>query len=246
MKKSVILLILSIFLFSANAMAAPNYSAIESVLNGIAVDHDIDLNVQADVISDTMDSTWEITASGGSVATFIIELAGFAGSNSLGIYDATDSSKKVMLFDGADGQGDQVMISIKEDGSVYKFGKNTGIKFSGNLFGYYLDATVGNQNPNAVFFSDTNLNTDGVDHMLAYQGTGERVKLPTFSEGDWTADEYVLAFEDLYGGGDWSYDDLVIMVESVKTKPVPEPGTMFLLGSGILGLAGVRRKKMKK
>lgn len=247
MKKSVILLILSVFLFSANAMAAPNYSAIESILNGIAVDGNIDLNVATDAIDDRLDSYWEVTGAGISAATFIIELAGFAGTNTLGIYDASNPSNKVTLFDGTDGAGAQTVISIKSDGSVYKNFKDTGVNFANNLFGYYLDATAGMGDNLSIFFSDTSLNADGIDHMLAYRGTNsEYVALPGCMPGLWTSDEYVLAFEDLLGGGDLDYDDLVIMVESVKTKPVPEPGTMFLLGSGILGLAGIRRKRMKK
>ena len=35
-------------------------------------------------------------------------------------------------------------------------------------------------------------------------------------------------------------------VGSVPAAPVPEPGTIFLLGTGILGMIGVGRKKMKK
>lgn len=52
---------------------------------------------------------------------------------------------------------------------------------------------------------------------------------------------YIIGFNDnALGTGDGDYDDMIIAI-----RPVPEPTTMLLLGLGLIGLAGVRRKFKK-
>lgn len=243
MKTRVAILSLVALCFAA-APAMADLSALQGVLNDITVSGDSSVDVTADMLADTgpgnHDSYWSITASGTSVTTLIIELASFANTNKFGIYDYMDPTKYVEVFDGSAGQGDQATVTIMADGLVKVNQISSGVNFGGNLFGYYLDATVGNNNNAAIFYSDTQFNNDSVDHMYAYQGTGDTVQLPGYNEGTWTPNEWILAWEDLWNGGDEDYTGFVVMVESVE--PVPVPGAVLL---GLLGLsaAGIKLRK---
>lgn len=225
-----------------------NEADLQKILNDITVDGNSDVVVTEHYLEDTLDDYWAISASGGSTATIIIELAGYAAGNIFGVYDAQNPNTLVPLFSGSASAGSQVWLSIKIDGSVHVVdpntlaGGDTGIDFAANNFGFYLTTT--NTNPDLTYYSDTALNFDGFDHMAAFEGTGQSVQLPGLVAGVWGSNEYVLAWEDLAGGDknqDSDYNDFVVMVESVN--PVPEPGSLAAFGFGIMGLLGFARSR---
>ena len=223
---------------NANVTFGDGGAGLQGVLDGITV-APIAGDSSVDVTTDELanDSYWSITGAGGSVATIVIELAGFASGNSFGVFDMANPGNAVQLFAGANVAGDQAILSIKADGSVHVNLADTGVDFAGNQFGYWLNTPQQN-----TWYSDTALNIDGSDHLAAYQGTNtDTVALPGIAPGLWTNNEFVLAWEDLAlgagAGGD--FNDFVVMVESVK--PIPEPGILALMGLGLLGFMGGRR-----
>jgi hypothetical protein len=228
--------------------------ALQAVLDGITtapVAGQSSVDVTTDYVGS--DSLWSIHGSGGSSSAIVYNLgAGFASGNTFGIYDATDPSKKVVLFSGGSA-GDQTFLGLKADGSVFINNIDTGVDFAANNFGYWLNTpevvvttsrgATRLQQPTYTYYSETGLNPDALDHFLAYQGNGvDTIQIPGLAEGTWSESEYIFGWEDLFGGGDKDYEDLVIIAESVGPS-VPDYGaTLALLGIGMLGLAGLRRR----
>jgi hypothetical protein len=76
-------------------------------------------------------------------------------------------------------------------------------------------------------------NGDEFDHMVTWLIEGNEDR-PNNTVGN-----YVIAWEDLRNGGDQDFNDLVV---EVTATPIPIPAAILLLGSGLVGLAGIRKK----
>jgi hypothetical protein len=199
-------------------------------------------------VDDGSDVAWTTVGTTAST-TILIELAGNASSNTFGIYDLNDPSRRLSVFEGNDAASafaslrlaqlanGSWRVSVREQNNPDDPSGWTAMTIATSAFGFYLGtATQG------TFFSNTALNTDGLDHLYSYAGTNTEFLSGPLAGEVFASQDYILAWEDLRApGGDRDYQDFVAIVQDVT--PVPLPTAIWLLASGLIGLAGVARRR---
>ena len=187
------------------------------------------LSASNDCLPSSADTTW--AAPGQVVATIVIEIAGFSGSNSFGIYDPSQPLQQVTIFTGSDGMGATATVQLVSNGTGYdvKVDDVLATTFASRTFGFFLHTPQNN-----TFFSQPSLNADSADHMYSYQGNGHPFIGGPLAGTDFAMSMYLLAFEDLLmPQSDRDYQDFVAAVN--YASPIPLPAGVWLLG-GVLGL----------
>ncbi len=186
----------------------PGDGAIQSYFNGVGE--------SINVATDQLDAqTWSTTVSGNSTLTLMLEIAGLANSNSIGVYNgnAVGSPTLYQVFPGAAtqgwyatahfGLGGSLVVSLFDQNAVYQ-GQTAYAGVDKDNFGFYI------QNGTGTYYSQDARNS-GFAHVLTFAGTGVNF-------GSWWQ-----CFEDLPNNTtDWDFNDAIVFVESINPVPAAQ------------------------
>jgi len=180
-------------------------------------------------VSDGGDNVWVATA-----GTVDVTFLGAGYSNGFGVVSGATGGSYTQLFVSPSGYGGQPFVPNADfdlnglgDPSQFEF------RFALNSDNRYPGL------PGTLYTSKPSDNIDGEDHMVTWKITSGAF-----------AGSYIIGFEDLSynidGWNDHDYEDMILFVSGAAPKAVPEPGTIVLLGSGLMGLlAYSRRRKLQ-